>query len=148
MLMCFCQSELWGEPGSLGAWEPGRKTFITKVLWSRRGIPEVSRSMVRSVMLVMLVFADDHEEDESSSCPDVPDSLRWDGEWGADVIADEADLNLEVLATVDHNLRVGGMDRAGGEGAGWGVSVDSRGGGEVLLVTVQAGGERPGPWWR
>ena len=71
--------------------------------------------LVLPLCLAGLVLVDDHEgngneEGESSSCPDAPDSLRWDREWGAEVIAEEADLNLEVLATVDHNLRVGGMD--------------------------------------
>ena len=67
------------------------------------------------------MLVDDHEGDrdeerESCSGADAADHLRRDGERPADVVAEQPDLKLQVLADVDDNLGMRGVDgRGGGE---------------------------------
>ena len=62
------------------------------------------------------MFVNDHESDrdeKSESCcrADAADHLRRNSERSPDVVAEQPDLELEVLAHVDDHLGVGGVDR-------------------------------------
>ena len=63
------------------------------------------------------MLVDDHEGDrdeerESCSGADAADHLRRNSERSPDIVAEQPDLELEVLAHVDDHLGVGGVDRA------------------------------------